>query len=84
MDPETFAKDQAYCIAAGQQEAIRMYPGSLPPPVYAGYGSSAYSMWQQQNDANRFFAQNSLARFCMRNRGYELVPVEPPVKPADK
>ena len=71
-DQEAMARDQADCRVAAQQEANRNF---YPAPIGPLYGSRWSWVWWQQSDSQRFYAESNLARFCMRNKGYELVPV---------
>jgi hypothetical protein len=75
---EAQAADQADCRSAARYEAMRMFPYGLGMTSYGPYSSAtSRALWLQRTDSERFFAENRLAAFCMRNKGYELVPIEP-------
>ncbi len=80
-DEATTQHDNAECRTAAQREAFR-YPAAPFSPWYgapAPYywrGWPGYSVYRMNWDADRFLAENRLASFCMRSRGYELVTVE--------
>lgn len=80
VDQATLVQDSTQCRRAAQQEAFRFY--TTPVPIYAwGYGRAwrwPGGFWQSSFDGDRDFTENRLAAFCMRSRGYELVPTEPP------
>jgi hypothetical protein len=79
VDQAAARQDFDDCRSAAQREALRYY--SFPPfpywGPYWGFGRRrGYFYYQPTWDSERFFAENRLAAFCMRSRGYELVKVE--------
>ena len=79
-DQEAMARDQSDCRVAAQQEANRNF---YPAPIGPLYGSRWSGVWWQQSESQRFYAETNLSRFCMRNKGYELVPDAQPAKATD-
>ncbi|MBL8674653.1 MAG: hypothetical protein IPK81_01475 [Rhodospirillales bacterium] len=90
---ETMRADYADCRKQAGQEAFREFAFNrgfiTMGPGYWGYpGRPEYWMWQQRLQSDRFYYENRLTHFCMRNKGYELVQVEqdmravPPAAPA--
>ncbi|MFI4999864.1 MAG: hypothetical protein ACHQK9_08290 [Reyranellales bacterium] len=80
VDQSVAVRDQNECRQAARQEANR-YP--YPPTPYfggpfGGWRRPSYFLWQSDFESDRFFTENRLAAFCMRSRGYELVPIEQP------
>ena len=81
---EAIATDMADCEHQARREAFyqswRVSPYFFYPSPYPR-GSIAESQWrwQYQNriDNDRYFREQQLGRFCMRNKGYQLVPDEP-------
>jgi hypothetical protein len=37
-------------------------------------------MWSMRADSDRFLTETRLTAFCMRNKGYEQVPVQPQIQ----
>jgi len=76
---EMTATDLEACRQAAWQEANRYpygyYPWGFGPPVW-GLHRGNYLMWQMRQDNDRFYVENRLRSFCMRTKGYELVPVQ--------
>jgi len=75
--------DMVDCRKAASQEAFRYFAFNWGFPFYGptfwGYaGRPSWLMWQARLDSDRFHAENRLTAFCMRNKGYELVPIPPP------
>ena len=64
--------DIADCRRAASQEVFLYFYG-LPPPLWPYRRSGLY--WHQYEESQRFYAENRLTAFCMRNKGYELVPI---------
>ena len=56
------------CRRAASQEAVLYIPA---PPVIS---PNRRINWQYEQ-SERFYAENRLTAFCMRNKGYELVPI---------
>jgi hypothetical protein len=77
---EVVASDMTACRQAAVQEANRYpfgyYPFGFGPPVWGGRRGN-FMLWQMRQDNDRFYAENRLTAFCMRTKGYELVPVQP-------
>ncbi|HJQ55349.1 MAG TPA: hypothetical protein VJ890_00495 [Vineibacter sp.] len=85
--------DYGECRRQAQSEAFRTYAFHSGFPVmgpgYWGYRHQPdYWYWRQRLESERFFYENRLANFCMRNKGYTLVKVAddvqavPPAAPA--
>jgi hypothetical protein len=66
---EMTSTDAVDCRRAASQEAFLYNPSGLPP--LWPYRRT----WQQYQDSERFYAENRLTAFCMRNKGYELMPI---------
>jgi len=74
VSDEMTATDAVDCRRAASQEAFLYNPyGWGPPPLWPYRRNWLY--WQQYQDSQRFYAENRLTAFCMRNKGYELVPI---------
>lgn len=75
VDEKTAASDLTNCRRAAQQEAF------LATPYYYGFGFGP-PYWRFRHggfyESNRFYAEQRLTDFCMRNKGYQLVTVPPP------
>ena len=70
-DQAVLQRDLNDCRTAARDEAMRTwYPG--PGPLFVG--PRHFMAWEQYSDSQRFYAEGNLTRFCMRNKGYELVP----------
>ena len=89
--------DYKDCRQQAQQEAFRSYAFYTGFPImgpgYWGFRHYPdYGYWRQRVDSDRFFYENRLTNFCMRNKGYTLVkvddnyqavpPATPPTSPA--
>jgi len=68
---EMTATDAVECRRAANQEAFLYIPA---PPLIWPYRRSSTINWQYEQ-SERFYAENRLTAFCMRNKGYELVPI---------
>jgi hypothetical protein len=90
---ETLKADYRDCRQQAQSEAFRSYAFYTGFPImgpgYWGYRYYPdYWYWRQRLESERFFYENRLTNFCMRNKGYTLVKVEddykavPPAAPA--
>ena len=82
---EMVSTDLTSCRQAAVQEANRSFPyypwgwGGLGWGGWGwGYGPRNWMLWQMRADSERFYAENRLAAFCMRTKGYEQVEVRPP------
>ncbi len=73
-------KDLSDCRIAARDESMRNYYPA-PAPLY---GAHRWFIWDQYSESQRFYAEGNLTRFCMRNKGYELVPDRPATKGAEK
>lgn len=79
---EATAADLQDCRIQAEREAARTvgpYPAGYPfygPPLYRGLRYEYEARLRQE----QYFAQTRLASFCMRNKGYERVVVEPTAK----
>jgi hypothetical protein len=79
---ETMAMtDLGSCRKAARDESLAAYPFGYPlgfpattPPASPFYGVSGSLFWDQ----NRVYAETRLTKFCMHNKGYQLVTVAPP------
>jgi hypothetical protein len=83
VSEQVIADDMVDCRKAAQQEAFRSFGFNWGFPYYGPAfwgraGRTNWLMWQAQLDSDRFYAENRLTAFCMRNKGYELVPIPPP------
>jgi hypothetical protein len=81
----TMQTDYRDCRQQAQSEAFRSYAFysgfPLMGPIYWGYRYQPdYWYWRQRLDSERFFYENRLTNFCMRNKGYTLVKVNEDVK----
>jgi hypothetical protein len=72
VSPEGTVADITDCRRAASQEVFLYFYG-LPPPLWP-YRRS-WLNWQMYEESQRFYAENRLTAFCMRNKGYELVPI---------
>ncbi len=71
------ATDMTACRSAAQVEANRyFYPWGWGGWGW-GYGRHSGLMWSMRADSDRFLTETRLTAFCMRNKGYEQVPVQP-------
>jgi hypothetical protein len=88
-DPEMLKADMTDCRRAASQEAFHQYAFDTGftrfGAPYWGYAARpSYGAWRSRLDSDRSYAESRLTNFCMRNKGYELVPNEPPqAAPAD-
>ena len=71
------ATDITECRRAASQEAFLYAPYGWGLPLWP-YRRGSWFYWQQYQDSQRFYAENRLTAFCMRNKGYELVPIPKP------
>jgi hypothetical protein len=80
-DEKMAANDLTNCRRAAQQEAFQ-----VSPYYGVGYGFGPPS-WRFRHwgfyGSDPFYTEGRLTDFCMRNKGYELVTIQPPqTKPA--
>jgi hypothetical protein len=71
---QTTAADAVECRRAASQESFLYNPYGWPPPLWP-YRRGYWLNWYQMQESQRFYAENRLTAFCMRNKGYELVPI---------
>lgn len=65
-------RDLDECRAASSDESNRNYY-----PASGVQSSTSWRWptdWPQRAESQRFYAETNLTRFCMRNKGWELVP----------
>ena len=86
-DPETLQKDASFCRQEAWREAqYRAWayrptaPVMIRDPFGRRFAAWPYSPYPYPFGGDPFFDEARLADFCMRAKGYELVPV--PAKPA--
>jgi len=77
VSAEMTATDAVECRRAAAQEAFLYNPYGWPPPLWP-YRRGSWLYWHQYQESERFYAENRLTTFCMRNKGYELVPIPRP------
>ena len=71
--PGDAAKDEAYCQAQANQEAIRQLPYGNGPPIYGVYSNWSMLAWTQAIDDERYYLARDLMHDCMNAKGYRLV-----------
>ena len=71
-------EDEAQCRADAHQTAIRRMPYGNGPPIYGVYRDMSMLQWTQGIDIQRDRYREHLTRTCMRDKGFELVPVSLP------
>jgi hypothetical protein len=80
-DAATLERDLGECQQQARAQAVResWFHGNPGLPV-VGVDAQGRAILSQpgRSDTDRFLAEHDLERFCMRKRGYELVPVEKP------
>ncbi len=73
-DDKATANDLVGCRRAARDETMRDFPLYFP-----WYHPWAYpvgrSVFWQRSEFDRFYAEDRLTAFCMRTKGYALVPV---------
>ncbi len=78
-DATALSRDLDDCRQLARAQAVQeaFPPGASAPRIVGvdAQGRAIVSSIGQVN-TDRFLAEHDLANFCMRNRGYELVPVE--------
>jgi len=84
VSEEALAHDMADCRQAAAQESMRVYPYGYGYGWPYWGGRTNYMLWQQRQESDRFYAENRLREFCMRNKGYALVPIPQPAKTPEK
>jgi len=68
------ARDEAECRAAARQEAVRRLPYGDGPPIFV-YRETSMLQWTQAIDNERSYLAEDLAKACMHDKGYALVPI---------
>ena len=81
VDETVTLKDLSSCRVAARDEAMRNY---YPAPFFGPYGLRHSLLWDQRAESNRFQAEINLTNFCMRNKGYALVPIAPQTTSPEK
>ncbi|SEN94076.1 hypothetical protein SAMN02990966_00612 [Rhodospirillales bacterium URHD0017] len=71
------ARDEAECGAAARQQAIDALPYGNGPPLYGFTSEVSMLQWTMAIDNERSYLAGDLTKACMRQRGFELVPVPP-------
>jgi hypothetical protein len=69
------ADDEAACRADAQREAIRRMPYGNGPPIFGVYRDMSMLQWTQGIDIQRYYLEEHLTKACMRDKGFELVPM---------
>jgi hypothetical protein len=82
-DDAAVKADLTYCAAAARTEAFQNYAFDtgfmrFGAPWWGYPYRPSQALWRQRLDSDRFYAETRLKDFCMRNKGYELVPDAPP------
>ena len=72
-DQAMLDRDLSACRIAAREESMRNYYPA-PAPLF---GARRWWAWDQYSESSRFYTEGNLTRFCMRNKGYELVPDRP-------
>jgi len=67
VSAEMTSTDAVDCRRAASMESFLSTPYATPP-VYR-------LNWLQMRESERFYTENRLVAFCMRNKGYELMPI---------
>lgn len=75
-DAAEAANDRQDCTKAAQREAFKFYTHGFGPPVWGVRLTDQLSTMHRES-ADRAFTEVRLRAFCMRSRGYELVPDVP-------
>jgi hypothetical protein len=89
-EPQAMQADYIQCRQSARQEAYWQYAYNrgfpMMGPMYWGYRNrpANYVLWRQSIESDRFFYENRMTSFCMRNKGYSLVEIDKdaPVAPA--
>jgi hypothetical protein len=67
-------KDEAECRALARQQAARQLPYGNGPPIF-GYRQMSMLEWTKAIDNERYYLEDDLTKACMRDRGFELMPL---------
>ena len=79
MDAAALERDLGECRQQARAQAARdSWSHGISRPPVVGVDAQGRAILSQPGriDTDRFLMEHDLARFCMRNRGYELAPVE--------
>ena len=81
-DLEATRADMQDCRRQASQEAFRQHAFDVGfaryGPGWWGYPRRpSYAMFSSRLDSDRYYSEHRLTNFCMRIKGYELVPAEP-------
>ncbi len=85
VDATQATEETRDCRRAARAAAMQRYSGPPPEPFagvigpssYAGMRAGSANMWQYSStDAGLYAFEQHLADSCMRNRGYDRVPVQ--------
>ena len=71
-------EDESQCRADAHQTAIRRMPYGNGPPIYGVSRDMSLLQWTQGMDIQRDRYEERLTTTCMRDKGFELVPVSLP------
>ncbi len=71
-DEKATQNDLVDCRRAARREAFEASPYFAYGPPFWGF------RYWDRFESNRFYTENRLTDFCMRNKGYQLVTVAPP------
>ena len=69
------ATDEMACRAAAKDEAARQLPYGDGPPIFGFHRQLSFLEWRMAIDNERSYLAEHLTRACMRERGYQLVPI---------
>jgi hypothetical protein len=70
--PQMAAADITDCRNGAAHVGFMFYPWGVPPDWF--YRRSNWVYWSDIQDSQRVAAEKEVTAFCMRNKGYELVP----------
>lgn len=71
-------RDEAECRAQARQQAIDALPYGDGPPLYGFTSNVSMLQWKMAIDDDRAYLEEDLTRACMHQKGFLLVPVNPP------
>ena len=72
------ARDEAECRTQARQQAIDELPYGNGPPLYGFTSDVSMLQWKMAIDNDRAYLEDDLARACMQQRGFVLVPLTTP------
>jgi hypothetical protein len=78
MAPELIQQDQQECGRLASQQAFRDYAfrsNPFPSPFFDRRADARWFAYSRQLELDRMGHEAQLQDFCMRARGYELVPL---------